>query len=99
LTRARVPKDPGRDVAFEPGRLIPFAIQAWDGSNGEKGLMMSLSSWSFLVLEPPRAARLYVVPVLAMALVGVAEWWLIRRVSARDAGLSPRGPRGMIGAP
>ncbi|MBI4592892.1 MAG: c-type cytochrome [Candidatus Rokubacteria bacterium] len=80
MTRPLVPKDRARDVALEPGRLVPFAIQVWDGSNGEKDLMLSLSSWNFLVLAtaPPLAA--YVFPVFAVAVVGLAEWWLVRRV-------------------
>jgi len=39
MTRPLVPKDPATDVTFEPGRLVPFAVHAWDGANGEKGLM------------------------------------------------------------
>lgn len=88
MTRPLAPRDRAKDVTFEVGRLIPFAIQAWDGSNGERDLMMSLSSWSFLVLEsaPPLAA--YLSSIFAIAVVGVGEWWLIRRVrrSPRPSG-------------
>lgn len=80
MTRPLAPRDGAKDVTFEVGRLIPFAIQAWDGSNGERDLMMSLSSWHYLVLEsvPPLAA--YLFPAFAIVVVGVGEWWLIRRV-------------------
>lgn len=80
MTRSLMPKDPAKDVTFEPGRLIPFAVQAWDGANGEKGMLMSLSSWHGVVLEAPVPASAYVFPLLGIGLVGLAEWWLVRRV-------------------
>jgi DMSO reductase family type II enzyme heme b subunit len=80
MTRPLVPKDPTKDVTFEPGRLIPFAVQAWDGANGETGLLMALSSWHFLVLETPTPVSAYLFPLLGIGVVGLAEWWLVRRV-------------------
>ena len=80
MTRPLVPKDRAKDVTFEVGRLIPFALQVWDGSNGEKDLMMSLSSWNFLVLESVPPLKVYLLPLFALAIGGLAEWWLIRRV-------------------
>ena len=80
MTRALIPADPRRDLTFERGRLIPFAVQAWDGSNGERDLMMSLSSWNFLVLESPPPVAAYLAPLVALALVGLGEWWLVRRL-------------------
>lgn len=80
MTRALVPRDRAKDVTFEPGRLIPFAVQVWDGSNGERDLMMSLSSWNFIILEAALPLTAYLFPVLAVAVVGLGEWWLIRRV-------------------
>ena len=32
------------DVQFTKGKFIPIAPNAWDGSNGEQGLLMSISS-------------------------------------------------------
>jgi len=80
MTHPRVPKDPTKDVTFEPGRLIPFAVQAWDGANGETGLLMALSSWHFVVLESPTPVSAYLFPLLGIGVVGLAEWWLVRRV-------------------
>ncbi|MBI4610970.1 MAG: c-type cytochrome [Candidatus Rokubacteria bacterium] len=79
MVRSLVPKDTGTDVTFQVGRLIPLAVQAWDGSNGEKGLMMSLSSWNYVVLEAPAPVTAYVYSLLAIGFVGMFEWWLIRR--------------------
>ena len=78
MTRALVPADPRRDITFERERLIPFAIQAWDGANGERDLMMSLSSWNFLALESPPPVTAYLAPIVALVAVGLGEWWLIR---------------------
>ena len=80
MSRPLAPKDRTKDVTFEVGRLIPFAVQVWDGSNGEKDLMMSLSSWNFLMFEAVPPSTVYLFPGFAIVIVGLAEWWVIRRV-------------------
>ena len=40
---------------------------------------MSLSSWHFVVLEAPMPASAWLFPLLGVGVVGLAEWWLIRR--------------------
>lgn len=90
MTRPLGPQDRGKDVTFEPGRLVPFAVQVWDGSNGERDLMMSLSSWHFVVLEAAPPLTAYLFPVLAVAIVGLGECWLIRRVRRADV-VDPSG--------
>ncbi|VAX08032.1 hypothetical protein MNBD_GAMMA26-1695 [hydrothermal vent metagenome] len=45
------------DVQFAPDRIIPIAFNAWDGSNGEYGLIMGLTSWHLLYLEAPGTDR------------------------------------------
>ena len=84
MTRPLIPKAPTSDVTFEPGRLIPFAVQAWDGANGETGLLMALSSWHFLLLELPTPVSAYLFPLLGIGIAGLAEWWLVRRVRRTD---------------
>jgi DMSO reductase family type II enzyme heme b subunit len=76
----------GRDITFEPGRLIPFAVHAWDGDNGEKGLMMSLSSWNYVTLEAPIPVAVYLYSLLGVMAVAIAEWGLVRRVRRRESG-------------
>ena len=39
------------DVQFGPGSIIPIAFNAWDGSNGEHGMIMGLSTWHLLYLN------------------------------------------------
>ena len=80
MVRPLAPKERERDVIFEPGRLIPFAVQAWDGFHGDKGLMMSLSSWVFVTLDAPVPSTARLSSLLAVVLTGLGEWWLVRRV-------------------
>jgi mono/diheme cytochrome c family protein len=42
-------------AAFSPGNTIPIAFNVWDGSNGEHGLIMGLSTWHLLHLNQPEA--------------------------------------------
>ncbi len=81
-------------LQLEPGKAIPMALFAWDGSNGESGSQGSISTWYFLHLDQPAAATLYAVPILAMLLtagLGVVVVSRARRREsdhARDAGSS-----------
>jgi hypothetical protein len=52
------------------------AFNAWDGGNGEHGLIMSLSPWYFLAFERPVPAMAYLSGVLGAAAMGVALIWL-----------------------
>jgi DMSO reductase family type II enzyme heme b subunit len=53
------------DVQFESGQFIPMSINLWDGSNGEHGLLMSLSSWYFVVLESNIPVNVYIYALVA----------------------------------
>ncbi|HEY4667013.1 MAG TPA: ethylbenzene dehydrogenase-related protein, partial [Anaerolineales bacterium] len=79
VTRPLATGDP-EDIAIQPGQFIPIAFQAWDGSRGEAGTRLSLSSWNNLVLEEPTPITAYLYAGLAVLLVGAGEWWLSRRV-------------------
>ena len=78
LVRRLAPGD-RQDVAFERGTLVPFAIHAWDGSRGERDLIMAVSSWTFLMLEPAASAVPPLVGAVAALLVAAGEWGLVRR--------------------
>ncbi|MBI3582548.1 MAG: c-type cytochrome [Nitrospinae bacterium] len=71
------------DIQFEKGKFIPFALNAWDGSNGEHGLAMSVSSWNYILLETSTPTHVYLYTFLSMALIGGAEVWLVRRKNGR----------------
>lgn len=79
MKRTLGPSDP-QDTLLEVGKLIPIAFQVWDGSNGERGLMMSISSWHFLLLDTPTPVKVYLYTVLAMVAAAALELWLVRRL-------------------
>lgn len=88
FTRALATADTSNELQFRSGRAIPVAFFAWDGSNGEHGGRMALSSWYFLALDEPTPLRVYVSPVIAVALtLGLGMLWIRR--AQRDAG-APR---------
>lgn len=68
------------DVQFERGRFIPFSLNAWDGSNGEHNLLMSLSTWNYIVMEAPTPVNVYIYTLLGVIGLGGAEVWLMRRI-------------------
>ncbi|MBT5811933.1 MAG: hypothetical protein HOI19_16285 [Rhodospirillaceae bacterium] len=68
------------DVQFEKGVFTPMSVNAWDGSNGEHGLIMSLSTWQYVILEAPTPISIYVYAVLAFLVVGGVGVWLMRKV-------------------
>jgi mono/diheme cytochrome c family protein len=67
------------DVGFRRGAFIPMAVNAWDGSNGEHGLIMGLSTWYFVLLEAPTPISVYVLTLLAFLLTGGLGIWLMRK--------------------
>ncbi|OHC76417.1 MAG: hypothetical protein A3G18_03555 [Rhodospirillales bacterium RIFCSPLOWO2_12_FULL_58_28] len=73
------------DVQFEPGRFIPMAVNAWDGSNGEHGMIMSLSTWRYVLLEAPASASVYIYALFAVMLTAAGLYLLVRWVEARSA--------------
>jgi hypothetical protein len=38
-----------QDIQFETGRSFPIAFFVWDGSNGETGGKMALTSWYYFL--------------------------------------------------
>ena len=69
-----------QDIQFEPGRFIPIALFVWDGSNGETGSKMALTSWYYFFVEPVLPAITYLYPAVAVVIVGGLQWWVIRRL-------------------
>ncbi len=85
ITRALTTEDKGKDIQFELGRLIPIAFNAWDGSNGERGLKMSISSWYYLLLETSTPFSVYLYALIGILLAVGFEMWLIRRLRKKDS--------------
>ncbi|MFQ5801816.1 MAG: c-type cytochrome [Candidatus Methylomirabilales bacterium] len=86
IKRGRATGDPN-DLEFPVGRFLSVALMAWDGGAGEVGSKMSLSSWYYLLLEPPPSRTRWLYPPLAaLGVVGLELWGLrwARRRARRD---------------
>lgn len=67
-----------KDIQFEVGRFIPIAFANWDGSNGEVGSKHTLTTWYWLLLEPPAGMKVYVIPLVSVLLIVGLEVYLAR---------------------
>lgn len=73
------------DIQFTPGKFIPMSLNAWDGSNGEHGLIMSLSSWHFVIMEAPIPMAIYIYALIAVVVTGGIGVWLMKKSLAHQA--------------
>ena len=83
LTRALATPDTGNEVQLEAGRAIPVAFFAWDGSSGEHGSRMALSTWYFLALDRPTPPGVFISPALAMLVTLGLGLVVVRRAQRR----------------
>lgn len=79
LIRSLNTGDP-EDIELRPGEFIPIAFQAWEGSNGEAGTRMALSSWYSLLLEESTSTSAVLYAALAAVVVVAGEVVLMRRL-------------------
>src|SRR5437588_13121333 len=68
FTRSLATPDTANELQFAAGRAIPVAFFAWDGSSGEHGNRLAVSTWYFLALDQPTPPRVFVTPVVVMLL-------------------------------
>jgi len=90
MKRPRLTED-NNDVQFPLGKFIPMAVNAWDGSNGEHGLIMSLSSWYYVTLEAPTPASPFIYGGVALLFSGFFGVWMTRRAQVVAASPLPEG--------
>ena len=83
ITRPRITED-RNDIQFVEGKFIPLAVNAWDGSNGEHGLIMSLSTWQFVLLQAPVPFIVYFYALLGVVLTGGLGYWLMRKAENEE---------------
>tara|TARA_B100000315_G_scaffold259058_1_gene313401 strand:- start:322 stop:1962 length:1641 start_codon:yes stop_codon:yes gene_type:complete len=84
MKRPLVTED-NNDIQFSAGKFIPMSINAWDGSNGEHGKIMSLSTWHFVFLEAPTPMVIYVYAILAFLVTGGLGFWLMKKAQVKTA--------------
>jgi len=73
------------EVQFTPGVFIPLAVNAWDGSNGEHGLIMSVSTWHYVLLEAATPMSVYLYSALAFLVTGALGFGLMRKAEKESA--------------
>ena len=83
LTRPLTPGNAETDMGFVPGRFIPIAFSAWDGSNGEKGSRRTLTTWYWLLLEPPSGSLPMIAAILVIVLIATGEVWWVRSAARK----------------
>ncbi len=72
LKRSLATGDTEQDIVFIPGQFIPITFFAWDGSHGETGSKMGVSTWYNLILEPAPSNEPYVYTTIAvLVMVGI----------------------------
>ena len=87
FTRALATPDTANDVQLATGRAIPVAFFAWDGSSGEHGSRMGVSTWYFLALDRPTPPGVLLSPIVAMALTLGLGLVVVLRAQQRRAGV------------
>jgi mono/diheme cytochrome c family protein len=85
FTRSLATPDTTNELQIATGRAIPVAFFAWDGSSGEQGARMAVSTWYFLALDQPTPARVFVTPVVAVLLTLGLGIVVVRRAQRQQA--------------
>jgi len=80
ITRPLVTGDKKIDIQFETGKLIPYALALWDGSNKEIGGQKSITSWYYLTLEMPTPKSVYLYVIIAIIMAVSIQFWVIGRI-------------------
>ncbi|MFQ5598754.1 MAG: c-type cytochrome [Nitrospiria bacterium] len=75
MKRALQTEDKEKSAQLVTGKNIPITFFAWDGDAGEVGGRMALSTFYYLMMEPPIPQSVYVVPpIVFFVLVGCVFW-------------------------
>ncbi len=80
ITRPLVTGDKKTDIQFENGKLIPYALAVWDGSNSEIKGQKSISSWYYLTLEMTTPNSVYIYAIIAVIMAVCIQFWFIARI-------------------
>jgi len=80
ITRPLFTSDTKMDVQFEKGKLIPYALAVWDGSNSELKGQKSISSWYYLTLEMTTPNSVYIYALVAVIMAVCIQFWVVARI-------------------
>ena len=80
ITRPIFTADKKLDVQFEKGKLIPYALAVWDGSNSEIKGQKAISSWYYLTLEMTTPKSVYIYALVAVIMAVCIQFWVVARI-------------------
>ncbi len=80
ITRPLETDDKKIDIQFEKGKLIPYALAVWDGSNKEIKGQKSITSWYYLTLEMTTPSTVYIYAIVAIIMAVCIQFWVIARI-------------------
>jgi DMSO reductase family type II enzyme heme b subunit len=83
FTRSLATADSANQLQFGSERAIPMAFFVRDGSNGEHGGRLALSTWYFLALDTPTPPGAFAAPVVAMVATLGLGLVVVRRAQRR----------------
>lgn len=86
------PEGDGDRLRFPLTTAVPVAFFVWDGSNGETGKRLSLSSWYYVYLDEPASAAVYAIPVVVAVLAAALLFFLVSRAQRRARGEASHAP-------
>ena len=92
-----VPEGDGDRLGFPLTTAVPVAFFAWDGSNGEAGKRLSLSSWYYVYLDEPASMAVYVTPAVVALLAAALLVLLVSRAQRRARAEPSRAPTPALG--
>lgn len=73
MRRSLLTEDKEHDAQIEMGHNIPIVFFAWDGDAGEVDGKMAISTYYYLMLEPPVPGKVYVIPPIVAGVVVLLE--------------------------
>ncbi len=80
ITRPLFTADQKIDVQFEKGKLIPYALAVWDGSNSEIKGQKAISSWYYLTLEMTTPKTVYIYALVAVLMAVCIQFWVVAKI-------------------
>lgn len=86
VTRPLVPADSTAAIPFMPGRAIPIAFFAADGSNGEDDVRGAVSAWYAIYLDVPAPPSVYIAPVVAVLVTAGLGLGIVRSAQRSGTG-------------
>jgi DMSO reductase family type II enzyme heme b subunit len=89
LSRPLTPSDTTHAARLAPGRAIPIAFYAADGSNGEDEIRGAVSTWYAVYLDVPTPTRVFVAPLATILLSAGLGMLLVTRAQRRERESDP----------